>query len=202
MPGRPGDRCQNHVMTPDVARAFGAIAYLEHLDAAERADLARSCAFRNLPAGTTLFTEGEPAPGVFLIIEGRIKVVRSSAGGREQVLHEEGVGTTLAEVPVFDGGGCVGSAIAVDDAVVFFVERQALLGALARNPASAGAVMRILAARIRKLAAVVEDLSLRTVTERAAGFLVTGISPRLALDDDYRGFLDLVAGSLAGAIGT
>ena len=33
-----------------------------------------------------------------------------------------------------------------------------------------------------------------------AGFVVAGVSPRLALDDDYRGFLDLLAGHVAAAI--
>ncbi|QEH38459.1 Sensor histidine kinase TmoS [Aquisphaera giovannonii] len=33
-----------------------------------------------------------------------------------------------------------------------------------------------------------------------AGFLVAGVSPRLALDDDYRGFLDLLAGHVAAAV--
>ncbi len=36
--------------------------------------------------------------------------------------------------------------------------------------------------------------------ERPAGLLVVGISPRRALDDDYRGFLDLVAGHIASAL--
>src|SRR3954454_7428813 len=33
-----------------------------------------------------------------------------------------------------------------------------------------------------------------------AGFLVAGLSPRLALDDDYRGFLELTAGQIGTAI--
>ena len=36
--------------------------------------------------------------------------------------------------------------------------------------------------------------------EFPAGFLVAGISPRLAFDDDYRSFLDLAAGQIATAI--
>jgi PAS domain S-box-containing protein len=36
--------------------------------------------------------------------------------------------------------------------------------------------------------------------EQPAGFLVVGTSPRLALNDDYRGFLDLVAGQIATTI--
>ncbi|WP_156514216.1 GAF domain-containing protein [Planctomyces sp. SH-PL14] len=33
-----------------------------------------------------------------------------------------------------------------------------------------------------------------------AGFLVAGVSPRLALDEDYRGFLDLLAGHIAASV--
>jgi PAS domain S-box-containing protein len=33
-----------------------------------------------------------------------------------------------------------------------------------------------------------------------AGFIVAGVSPRLALDDDYNGFLDLLAGHVAAAV--
>jgi PAS domain S-box-containing protein len=36
--------------------------------------------------------------------------------------------------------------------------------------------------------------------ERPTGLLVAGVSPRLALDGDYRGFLDLVAGQVATAV--
>jgi signal transduction histidine kinase/PAS domain-containing protein len=36
--------------------------------------------------------------------------------------------------------------------------------------------------------------------ERPAGFLVAGVSPRRALDDDYRGFMELVAGHISTAI--
>jgi signal transduction histidine kinase len=40
----------------------------------------------------------------------------------------------------------------------------------------------------------------RPGAERPAGVLVLGISPRRALDDDYRGFFDLVAGHVATAV--
>src|SRR5262249_50733634 len=36
--------------------------------------------------------------------------------------------------------------------------------------------------------------------DRVAGFLVAGVSPRRPLDDDYKGFLDLLAGHVANAI--
>ena len=36
--------------------------------------------------------------------------------------------------------------------------------------------------------------------KRPSGFLIAGVSPRLLLDDDYRGFLELSAGHIATAI--
>jgi PAS domain S-box-containing protein len=42
----------------------------------------------------------------------------------------------------------------------------------------------------------------RAADERPLGFLVAGLSPRLAYDDDYRGFLTLVAGQIATAVAT
>jgi len=46
------------------------------------------------------------------VVEGRIKVFRISPEGREQVLHVEGPGATLGEVPLFDRAGYVASATA------------------------------------------------------------------------------------------
>lgn len=156
----------------DPAEALDRVPYLRLLPAADRERLARQAEVRRASRGSLVFLEGEEAAGIFLILAGRIRIVRSSEGGREQVLHEERPGSTLAEVPVFAGGGYVGSAVAVEDSVVLFVPRPALEGALARNPESARAVIRILSGRIRKLAEVVEDLSLRDVTSRTAAYLL------------------------------
>jgi CRP/FNR family transcriptional regulator len=155
-----------------IAQELLRIPYLRRLSDPARSALAEVCRFKALPRGRVLFTEGQPADGIFLILRGRIKIVRTSSEGREQVLHEEGAGVTLAEVPVFDGGGYVGSAVAVEDAEVLCVPEKALRAALDQSPSAALEVIRTLAARIRKLAAVVEDLSLRAVTERIATYLL------------------------------
>ena len=151
--------------------ALSRIPYLRTLPAGERERLAPHCRFKTLERGASLFTKGDAPAGVFLIVKGRIKLVRSSRSGREQILHEEGAGVTLAEVPTFDGRGYVASAIAVEDALIFFVPRRPLLAALRRSPESALEVLHILASRVRTLASLVEDLAFRGVTERIAAYL-------------------------------
>ena len=51
-----------------------------------------------------LFLAGEPARGLFVIVSGSIRAFRVNAKGREQTIHVESAGATLAEVPVFDDG--------------------------------------------------------------------------------------------------
>jgi CRP-like cAMP-binding protein len=159
-------------VTVDIASALEAIPYVAALRAEDRRGLAARCEIRALQKGHKAFVEGDAAGGVCLILSGRMHLVRSSPNGREQVLHEEGAGVTLGEVPVFDGGGYVASAVAAEDAVLLFVPRQPLLDCIGRNPSSAAAVIRVLARRVRVLAALVEDLSLRDVTQRTARYLL------------------------------
>jgi CRP/FNR family transcriptional regulator len=134
--------------------------------------LGQACELRQHAADTHLFEEGEAPRGVFLILGGTVRVSRLSREGREQVLHEEGAGATLGEVPVFDGKGYVGTAIVSADAAVLFVPRRVLLAEVAAHPPSSAAVIAVLAARVRRFAALAADVSLRTVDERVARFLL------------------------------
>ncbi len=63
--------------------------------------LARSAVPRSYAAGTLVFTEGEPCVGLYVVQSGQIRIFKSSASGREQVLGIEGPGSSVAELPVF-----------------------------------------------------------------------------------------------------
>src|SRR5688500_4483217 len=113
-------------MTKVTRQGLRAIPYFAVLPAADAAALGARCAVRAFARGAMIFEEGAEATGLWVILEGRVKVVRMSASGREQVLHAEGPGATLAEVPVFDGGGYVATAVAIDPVRVLFVPRSAV----------------------------------------------------------------------------
>ncbi|MEO8075066.1 MAG: Crp/Fnr family transcriptional regulator [Acidobacteriota bacterium] len=159
-------------LTADVAAALDAIPYVRTLRSQDRKTLAETCMVQTLARGARVFEEGQPPAGVFLILSGRVHLVRSSANGREQILHEEGPGVTLAEVPIFDGGGYVGSAVAAEDSVLLFIPREMLLACIGRSAESAAEVFRVLARQVRQFATLVEDLSLHNVTERIARYLL------------------------------
>ncbi|HEY1265339.1 MAG TPA: cyclic nucleotide-binding domain-containing protein, partial [Terriglobales bacterium] len=86
--------------------------------------LAQRAVPRRFAPGEMVFGEGEPCAGLYVVQSGNIRIFKSSASGREQVLGIEGPGSSVAELPVFDGGHYPASVAAVDDATLLFVSKQ------------------------------------------------------------------------------
>ena len=74
------------------------------LDESALARLAQRCVTRTVAAGHVVFTTGEACRGLYVIESGRVRIYRTSPEGKEQVLHVEGPGRPIAELPLFDGG--------------------------------------------------------------------------------------------------
>ncbi|HEX7049532.1 MAG TPA: Crp/Fnr family transcriptional regulator [Longimicrobiales bacterium] len=127
---------------------------------------------RTVRRGAFLFRKGEACHGLYVVIEGRIKVYRASPDGREQVLHVEGPGATVAELPLFDGGPYPASARAIEDSRMLFLPREAFQWLYQNNPEIADAVIRDLGRRLRRLVRVVEKVSLKDVPARVAATLL------------------------------
>jgi CRP/FNR family transcriptional regulator len=159
-------------LSPLVVRALRQLPYLRSLGPAGFQQVSERCEVRECPAGEVLFEQGQVAGGIHVLLSGRVKVVRLSAAGREQVLHDEGAGATFGDAPVFDGGRYVASAIAVEPSTLVVIPRPVLLDALLGDPQALMDAVAILSRRVRKLAAVVEDLALRDVTARVARYLL------------------------------
>ena len=134
--------------------------------------LAGRCVRRSLPAGTVLFITGQECRGLYMIETGRVRIYRTDLAGREQVLHVEGPGHTVAELPLFDGGTYPASAVTIDDSVLVFLPRPAFEYLYRNHPDIAQAVIRALGRRLRHLVHVAETLAFRDVAARLAMLLV------------------------------
>jgi CRP-like cAMP-binding protein len=152
--------------------ALGRTILFGDLEAGDREALAHRAAEHKLDRGKTLFLAGEAGAGVYVVVEGAIRAYRVSPDGREQVIHVERAGATLAEIPVFDGGPYPSSTAAEEDSTVLFIRREDVLRLCLDRPQISLAALRLLAARMRKCAALVERLSLRDVDRRVAQLLL------------------------------
>ena len=100
------------------------------------------------------------------MVRGRIRIYRANRDGREQVIHEQGPGKSLAEVPLFDAGPCPANARAEEPTELLFLPRNDFELLFRNEPAVADAVIRELGRRLRGMVGLVEKISLRDVPSR------------------------------------
>lgn len=134
--------------------------------------LAQRAVPRRYAAGQIVFGEGEPCLGLYVVESGYIRIFKSSASGREHVLSVDGPGSSVAELPVFDGGNYPASARAIDDTTLLFVSKQDFHALCLAHPQVALKVLRVVGARLRRLVGIIEELSFTTVRHRLASFLL------------------------------
>ena len=120
-----------------------------------------------------VFVAGQEALGLFVIVEGSVRAFRKSSDGREQVIHVERAGATIAEVPVFDDGTYPSTVAAEEDTTTLFLDKRDVRELCLRYPQIPLAAVRVLASRLRRCAELVETLSLKEVGPRVARFLVS-----------------------------
>ncbi len=136
------------------------------------ADLVAQTTAHRYPAQATIFLEGEPTAGLYLVVEGTVKISRFSKEGREQILHLIHRGDTFNDVAALDGGPNPATAIAFTDVLVSRLTRVNLQAVAIRHPDLAWALIESLARRARHLVGLVEDLSMRNVRGRLARLLL------------------------------
>jgi CRP/FNR family cyclic AMP-dependent transcriptional regulator len=141
-------------------------ALLSGLTPAELHLLAARTVRKRFRVGELLFAEGEPCHGLHIIAGGKVRIFKTSLGGREQVLAINTPGESVAELPVFDGGPYPASAMAIEDAEIAFISRRDFQAYCMEHPAVALKVLATVGARLRRLVGIIEELSFTTIRQR------------------------------------
>jgi CRP/FNR family transcriptional regulator len=187
----------------DLAEILQRTALFSSLSQAEVQLLAARTVRKILGAGEFLFHEGDACKGFHIISRGQVRMFKTSASGREQVLAVNVAGESVAEIPVFDDGPYPASAVAIDEAEIAFISRKDFRDYCMAHPEVALKVLAFVGARLRRLVGIIEELSFTTTRQRLVSVLV-----RLAQSDGRKtekGIEVLLPGSnqeLANQLGT
>ncbi len=146
-----------------------------------------------------LFSEGDTGSGFYIVTEGQVKIYKLSLEGKEQILHIFGPGEPFGEVPVFSGDVFPASAEAVKPGRVLFFPRNRFIDLITNDPTLALNMLAVLSRRLRQFTVQIENLSLKEVPGRLAGYLLL-----LAEEQQSRSELHLhiSKGHLASFLGT
>jgi CRP/FNR family transcriptional regulator len=156
----------------ELAGVLERTALLSSLSQQELQLLAARTVRKHLSEGELLFSEGEPCSGLHIIAQGKVRIFKTSIGGREQVLALNGPGESVAELPVFDGGPYPASAIAVEDSEVAFISRRDFHAYCLEHPEVALKVLSVVGGRLRRLVGIIEELSFTTIRQRLISALL------------------------------
>lgn len=165
-------------MTTDKIAALRRTLLFGSLADEELRALASRAVERRLAREEVLFIAGEEASGLYVVVSGAVRAFRAGPDGREQVIHTEGAGATLAELPVFDDGTYPATAVADEESVVLFLAKGDVQAVCLEHPKITLAALKMLAGRLRRHAELVEALSLREVGQRLANLLLTEAKAR------------------------
>jgi CRP-like cAMP-binding protein len=183
----------------DVVRQAPLFAALDE-EAAEalHANMVRA----ELSRGEVLFHEGDPGDRLYVIVEGKVKLGRTSGDGRENLLAVLGPGEMFGELSLFDPGPRNATATSVSDAVLIGLGSDDLVTWLTGRPDVSRQLLRALARRLRRTNENLADLVFSDVPGRVAKALLD-LSERFGrpTDDGLRVAHDLTQEELAQLVG-
>jgi CRP/FNR family cyclic AMP-dependent transcriptional regulator len=134
---------------------------------------------RSFSPSQMVILEGEPCRAVYFVARGVVRIHRLSPEGREQVLAYLGPGEPFNLVPALDGGPNLATVDAVTNTTLYTIPCERFRRVMRDHHEVALAVMERLAAEVRHLSDMVEDLALHTVRTRLARFLLAQASTEL-----------------------
>jgi CRP/FNR family transcriptional regulator len=156
----------------DVVAVLERAPLLSGLSAEEVSALAARSTRKLFKTGELLFSEGEPCRGLHIVASGKVRIFKSSIGGREQVLAVNQAGESVAELPVFDGGAYPASAVAIEETQIAFISQRDFHAYCLEHPQVALKVLSVAGVRLRRLVEIIEELSFTTVRQRLVALLV------------------------------
>jgi CRP-like cAMP-binding protein len=161
------------------------IPYFSGLGLADLESIKKLVFERSAERAEMVVLEGEPAANLFFVASGAVRVFKTSAEGKEQILSIVRPEESFNDVPIFDGGPNPASARTMGPVLLYGIKRNDMEVILGNHPQIALNVAKVLAKRVRQLVSLVEDLSFRHVISRVAKILLeqtkgeTGHGPRL-----------------------
>ena len=149
---------------------------------------------RLLQKGEALFRQNDKVEDIYLIISGKIKLIRNTQDGTPVVLHMGQRGETIAEASLFsDYYHC--SAIAEVDSAVIQKKKTEIVTYLHEKPEEMAHLLAIFARQVRDLRAINEIKNIRLAGERILAFI------RCNMDENNKMTLDTSLKDIAYKIG-
>ena len=134
----------------------------------ERARVAAAGRLQTYERGEELFEEGEEPHTFVTVLEGRVKIYKRLASGKDVILQVFGVGDPLGAVAVYEGRPYPASAQAIESTTCLHLPRHDFFNFLEESPSLVRGVLSGLTLRLIELTDRIAELTGSAVEARFA----------------------------------
>ncbi len=127
---------------------------------------------KQYPKGSVILFEDDPGDSLYIVRDGRVKVVLVGEDGREVILGVLGVGEHFGELSLIDDQPRSAHVIAMEDSLLLVLRRDDFRRRVEANPAVAWALLSELSRRLRRADGKIGGLVLLDVPGRIARLLL------------------------------
>ncbi len=131
-----------------------------------------SLSLKKVRKGEQIFSEGMDASAFFIVVSGKVKIYKVSPDGKEYTLHIHGPGDLVAEAAIFDSMVYPASCIPIENSTLIRVSRRGFISLIKNHPELSLKMMSGYSKRLRQFVAKIEELSLKDIKARLAGYLL------------------------------
>jgi CRP/FNR family transcriptional regulator len=155
-------------VSDELDTVLGKSPFFRRLQAEDRARLAAAARMKVYPRGVTIFREGDPSEWLLLIVQGRVKVFKSTATGKDVILEIFGPGDPFGAVAVIESRPFPASAVALEDTSCVLIPRTSLFVLLEQHPSLVRGLLAGLTLRLIDLTNRIAELTGGRVEPRFA----------------------------------
>jgi len=133
---------------------------------AEVEALSRGATRLRKPAGTQLLREGQVPDGLYVLLRGRVNLVRQADAGRDLILCSLGPGEVCGEGAAFESMTASTTALTAVACELVRIPAELVMAHVRRDPNTLTRLMRVMSERLREVESVASGLALCDVEER------------------------------------
>lgn len=128
--------------------------------------------WKKVSKGKQIFSEGLDASAFYIVVSGIVKIYKLSPDGKEHTLHIHGPGDLVAEAAIFDSMVYPASCMALEDSTLVRIPREGFFNLIKKYPELSLKMMSSYSKRMRQFVSKIEELSLKDIKSRLAGYLL------------------------------
>lgn len=121
---------------------------------------------------TILFLQDEPATRFYVVLEGWVRLYRETAEGQESTIGVFARSESFAEAAIFQSGAFPVNGVVIDRARLLVIPAEPFVHELRADPELCLNMMASMSVHLRRLVQQIEQLTVRSSTERLADFLL------------------------------